>query len=467
MQQSKPLLTSPAFVPPDNRSEPIVASTHIFQDSFPALGTNNAIGGSATVHAQQCRSMGDTSLMIAPSKAEAAFFQELTIPAVGFPFRGHADSNHDEWFERQNAAYVAQILEDVTNRYDPIYSHMPISGWVGHQVKESRGNPHVYIPHAWEVLSARYFPERDPKPLRFLAEYEMLRSAHVIVTNTRWEAQEIARLYSSLPTEGRNREATSKLLSDDVARHLSDLVMRDSGSPLREAEILAKCVPNPLGVDTELFNPTRRIELRNAHRGEFLHRYNLSEDAFLVGSVGRIHPQKDPIASIEVFHRAFNRLGAPENLYLVLAGPYAKDDQGNPTGYSAEVMRTLKEKHHEIRNRVIFPGSVHADQMNAVLDVRIDTARFETWGLSLQEALASGLPSVILQNPVYEELYANFSIPLHADLDRMAEDIVRFVRSPEDRERCGITCAHAGQYYSWERSVAELQRNVLAQFGVR
>ena len=204
MQQPKTILFSPSYVPPEKRSEPVAASTHIFQDSFPALGTNNAIGGSATVHAQQCLHMGEKAIMVAPTKADGAFFEKLQIPAVGFQFRGRTSVNHDEWFEQPNRRYLAQVLEDITNKGDPIYSHMPISGAAGREVQQSRGNPHVYLGHAWEILSAQYFGERGLKTIRLLAEYEMLRSADVIVTNTEWERQAIAQAYSSLPTEGKS-----------------------------------------------------------------------------------------------------------------------------------------------------------------------------------------------------------------------------------------------------------------------
>ncbi|MFM1847737.1 MAG: hypothetical protein RL417_1211 [Pseudomonadota bacterium] len=467
MQNTRPqLLTSPSYIPPEKREEPVVASTHNFQDSFPALGTNNAIGGSATVHAQQCLALGKQAVMVAPTRAGQDFFDTLKIPAVGFAFRGQSFSNHDEWFERPNLHHLAQVLEDVTRKDDPIYSHMPISGAAGREVQRSRGNPHIYLGHAWEILSAQHFEERGLKTIRLLAEYEMLRSADVIVTNTETERKLIARLYSTLPTEGMAREALGKLLTSESGHFVNQLILRDSGSPLREAEILAKCVANPLGIDLNIFNPERRAALRLEHRASFLASHNLPDDAVLVGSVGRIHPQKNPIAAIEVFHQAYNRLGNPDNLYLVLAGPYATDERGYPAGYYDVVRKTLENNHHEIRNRVIFPGSVDAAEMNSKLDIRIDTARFETWGLSLQEALACGLPSVIRHNEIYGELYAPFRLPMHVEVGALADELVKLVQDPYERERCSAACARAGQYYSWERSVGQLKSNVLNRFGI-
>jgi len=186
--------------------------------------------------------------------------------------------------------------------------------------------------------------------------------------------------------------------------------------------------------------------------------HNIRLGAHVIGGVGRIHPQKDPIASLDVFQRVWERLGRPSDTYLLLAGPGDKNSQNERIGYYAQVVDYMNEKHPEIKPYVRIPGEkVDAKDVNSFLDVRMCTARFETWGLSFQESLCMGVPSVALNNPVYDELYQGTGVVLENDRDRLAESIVELIQNPTRRNEYGNTCRSVGSRFDWDNSVQSLQ----------
>jgi len=149
--------------------------------------------------------------------------------------------------------------------------------------------------------------------------------------------------------------------------HLSvDRTLAPSSASLSQLEALG--VPGlgrwGRGVDLVQFDP--------AHRDEELRRRLAPDGELLVGYVGRLAPEKE----IELLRH----LDVLEGIRVVVVG-------GGPS--EADLRKVLPN--------AAFLGMLHGDELGAAyasLDVFVHTGRHETFGQSLQEAMASGLPVV-------------------------------------------------------------------------
>ncbi|MFN4896841.1 MAG: glycosyltransferase family 4 protein [Pseudomonadota bacterium] len=467
------IVTSIEYKEPNQRQQPAVINTHMFQNSFPALpGGVNGVGGSATVQAMQALGLGDRGIMVAPTDQVGRTLQANGLPAVGYSFVGNSDTHHDTWYEEGNRAFlVERVMGQITGRNDVVYAHMPISGQVGMEHCRSNGNPLVYLGHAWEILSSTFFPDREIKPLRLITEYAIIDyllsnpGRGFIVTNSDWEADAIAKAYSRSPSPNNVGQFVHDItgesnihenLFEPLKRAASDLEQKRIRF-FDEERIRGLCIKNPIGVDTSEYSPDVLTLRRMAVRDVLLDNLNIPRNATVIGGVGRIHPQKDPLTSLAVFEKVRDGLERPDDVYLLLAGPGDRDSLGEATGYYAQVLAQLRNRYADMAPNVRIPGAkVDAKDINSVLDVRLCTARFETWGLSFQESLCMGVPSVALTNPVYQELYGGTGVTLESDHQKLAESIVALVQDPTRRNEYGSHCRHIGARYDWDNSVTSL-----------
>lgn len=474
MQNAPKIETSKEYKDPVHRDKPVVINTHMFQDSFYALpGRVNGVGGSATVHAMQALELGDRGVMVAPTDHVGQELQACGLPALGYSFVGNSATHHDTWYEDHNRAFLVEnVIGQMTGRNDIVYAHMPISGQVAMEHCRSNNNALVYLGHAWEILSSTFFPDRAIKPLRLTTEYAIIDyllsnpGRGFIVTNSQWEADAIAKAYSKPPTPSDVGQFIQGITGES---DLPSSLFEPLGRSLRslqsqriqywsEDRIRALCIKNPIGVDVSEYSPTVRTQRRGATRHTLLDDFNIPRDAVVIGGVGRVHPQKDPLAGLAVFEKVWETMRRPTDVYLLLAGPGDRDSLGEATGYYAQVLEQLRNRYSHLAPYVRIPGvKVDAKDINALLDVRLCTARFETWGLSFQESLCMGVPSVALTNPVYEELYGGAGITLESDYQKVANAIVELVRNDDQRERYSKHCRAVGARYDWKNSVDSLR----------
>lgn len=128
----------------------------------------------------------------------------------------------------------------------------------------------------------------------------------------------------------------------------------------------------PLGVDLELFHPNKRSDsLRKQFRAD--------DDTVIIVYAGRLDPEKHP----DVLLEAFSKLSLP-NARLILSG------EGS--------LRTAFENEAE-RNEDVFVVQYLKDRQSfaellASSDIYATAGPHETFGLSVVEAQASGLPVV-------------------------------------------------------------------------
>ncbi|TFV53701.1 glycosyltransferase [Blastococcus sp. TF02A_35] len=141
-----------------------------------------------------------------------------------------------------------------------------------------------------------------------------------------------------------------------------------------------RVVPNGLDLDALAFDPFARAEVRRAH--------GIPDDAQVVGAIGRLHPGKRFDVLVETLAPT---LGPGRRLLVVGEG-------------------TEREHLTALAGRLGVGAWVHLAGEQAVapylsaMDVLVSLSRYETFGLVVPEALASGLPVLYRRCPALEEL---------------------------------------------------------------
>jgi len=207
----------------------------------------------------------------------------------------------------------------------------------------------------------------------------------------------------------------------------------------------------PFGIDKAQFSPARRDP---ATRKRMLERCGLGEDASLLVTVSRLHPEKRLGTLLAAFHRASE--ARPMGLVIYGDGP----------------LRDWVQRKAARVPGVHLAGFVaDRDEMATSLasaDAMLHGSAAETYGLVVAEALCSGLPIVVpnqggaadLADPSYAETYApgdvaGCSAAIGALLDRDRDALVAgSARAAQDE--IGTMDDHFDQLFElYERLIQE------------
>lgn len=189
----------------------------------------------------------------------------------------------------------------------------------------------------------------------------------------------------------------------------------------------------PMGVDLKLFNPRRRSHALRAQFGA-------SEDTCVLMFAGRLSPEKRVLTIV----KAFERLGMDAQLWMLGDGPQRSDIEAAAT-----------------RNPRIRIFDYESDRRRfadllASADVYVSTGPFETFGISVIEAQASGLPVAGVSAGALRERVPpglGFLGPVDDD-EALAANVVR---AASDRRAMGARArAHIEQHFSWQHALAQL-----------
>lgn len=193
----------------------------------------------------------------------------------------------------------------------------------------------------------------------------------------------------------------------------------------------------PLGVEVGEFGPGRRDPGLRARLG-------LGEDQPFLIYVGRLDSEKRPDIVVDAFRRLPHSLGA--KLVLLGEGPLKAEIAalGDP--------------------RIVLPGYVRSraelSRWLASADVYVSAMADETFGISIIEAQASGLPVVgvaagAMLDRVNEEMGRLGPI---GDAKAMARNIEVILRS--DRSAMAVAARTHALEFSWDRSMEALFGNL-------
>lgn len=249
---------------------------------------------------------------------------------------------------------------------------------------------------------------------------------------------------------GRAATATARALGSYVQQlsRLADVTLAASEFSVRElARWGVDAVERmTLGVDTELFTPTRRVR-----RAEIRARLGVREGP-LVGFVGRLATEKQVDVLLRCWPMVARRSGA--TLVIVGDGP-----QASRLTELAAGQRIVMLPHETDREKL-------ADLL-AALDLYVSPAPFETFGLAVCEALASGVPVVSVDHGAAAELVqasgAGMLAP-YGDVDALGEAMLAVLH--RDREPLSEAARqHVERYHRWDVAmdgVFDVYRRMLA-----
>jgi glycosyltransferase involved in cell wall biosynthesis len=216
---------------------------------------------------------------------------------------------------------------------------------------------------------------------------------------------------------------------------LSDAVVPNSPFYLRGASIAQRATIIPYGVDLESFSAT-------SSRSKWRRQLAYPRDAYVVLAVQRLVPHKrvDFLLRLVPLVAA----GVPETRFLVV-------------GTGPELER-LKQVAHElgIAELVTFTGYVAVSDLPDVYrsaDVFVTHSEFETFGVTLVEAMAAGLPVIAGDTSCMRDVLEPESaviVPAY-DNQKFADEVIRLGRDHAARGQLAIVArARAEKEFSWD-----------------
>jgi len=153
-----------------------------------------------------------------------------------------------------------------------------------------------------------------------------------------------------------------------------------AGEFLRSFSVPANRIePSPHCVDHAWFMARARDAREGAHRNSLRARLGLAPDDFAVLFAGRLIPVKRPLDAVW----SLQRFGSGAALIVAGTGPLADD---------------IRDEARRCDVRLVTAGFRNQSEMvdlYAAADVLILPSASETWGLVVNEALASGVPCVV------------------------------------------------------------------------
>ncbi len=188
----------------------------------------------------------------------------------------------------------------------------------------------------------------------------------------------------------------------------------------------------PNGVDIDRFQ--KQIDFN------FRERLNLPEDAVIVLSVGREHPQKNYASGIRAFSNVAKN---QEGIFYVIVGD--KVDQHQP------LLNQLN-----LGDRVKLCDVLHGDDLVGAYqqaDLLFSPSIWEMMPLVVLESMAAGLPAVVTNISGSQDLIVNSKtgyIVEPDDLDEMAQALLRLACDSSLRESFKRNVFERIKAYSWD-----------------
>lgn len=232
-------------------------------------------------------------------------------------------------------------------------------------------------------------------------------------------------------------------LSEDIKSRYESLLRRDR----------QKFVAIPLGVDLELFNPSKRSDRARAAWG--------LNDTFAIIFVGRVNYLKGFDVLIESLGRLKSK-PTPINFTLLVAGytsGWRRSGGSFFSGLSARISELGLE--HSVR----FLGYMDRTRLSELLancDVFVLPSRMEGISNAVVESMASGIVSVASRARSCEETIDSSGAGLvveRENIEQLTEILFSLANSDDEVSRLGkIGREVAVSKYSWDKIVTDLEK---------
>ncbi len=214
-----------------------------------------------------------------------------------------------------------------------------------------------------------------------------------------------------------------------VSAQERDYILRHRLAAPKKIVVIPNAIPISTGDQPDL-QQSSRLQLRQ--------QLGVGPQTRLIGSIGRLTTQKDPLAFVELVARRASRYDASAECYLM-----AGDGDLEP-----EVLRAIERA--GLSDRLRFLGfRSDVDELMAALDIYVLHSRYEGMPYIVLEAMGHSLPIVSTRVAGVTEPLADGGILVEvgdvAALDRAVEKLV----DPSLRQRLGrANCDRLEQHYS-------------------
>ena len=298
-------------------------------------------------------------------------------------------------------------------RYDIVYSHYWLSGWVAAKLKEAWGIRFVHMYHTLGLMKQRIQAGQPPQPdQRILTEMQVQQAADRIIAATPAEQAQLRWLYRASRRQ---------------------------------------IIVVPPGVDPQRFQ-------QGNSRAEALAALRLKPETEMLLFVGRIEPLKAVDTILEALHALRER--APEllrRLHFVIVG-------GDPRDASNREMRRLQELSENlgINQLVSFVGAKEQTELPryySAASAVIMPSDYESFGMVALEAMSSGTPVIASQvgglQFLVRDKETGYHIPTREPIS-LADCIIELLSDSARAESMGASAARLAQDYAWSRIAQRL-----------
>jgi len=296
--------------------------------------------------------------------------------------------------------------------------------YVAGEVLKALGKLHIYMGHSWDRVVEVMDHSRRKTPQRARAEIGILQQAKALVVSTEAERIGLATRYAE-----------------------------DSG--LSPEQIAKKTHVVPLGIDHHRFNIGDMQRIRPQVRNQYLAPDQAQEGNVAFFTLGRMSKQK---GHLEAVRAVGDLLTQEDNLPIslsVIGGPTTGE-------YFDEIMDYYQGLAPDVRRRIHFHGALPAEHAHAMGDVLLGPSTWETWFLSMSEAMACGRPVVVSdipEMPILNQVAGHSGIFLpREDTLRWSQTIRELALSPQMRDDIGRANMQTALGYTWERTGEKLEQ---------
>jgi len=395
---------------------PIQRIALISVHSSPLAPMGGAKTGGMNVYIRELsRELGRQGISIDIFTRRASPMETLIDPSIGEnvrviylaagPLQPQSPDEQYEYLSEFTAKLMAfATLENL--RYDIVYSHYWLSGWVAAKLKESWGIRFAHMFHTLGHMKKRievnafYQPDR-----RIMTELSILQTADRVIAATPAEQAQLRWLYRA----GRRQ-----------------------------------IVVIPPGVNTERFNQALSREAAREILG-------IPLESNLLLFVGRIEPLKAVDTILEALHVLRDK--APSllrNLHFMIVG-------GDPHSGRDREMNRLQDLSVKlgIGQLVSFVGAKEQAELPlyyAAAAAVIMPSDYESFGMVALEAMSSGTPVIASQvgglQFLVRDQETGFHIPAREPIS-LAECIIELLTDTLRTEDMGLAASRIAQEYAW------------------
>ncbi len=281
-------------------------------------------------------------------------------------------------------------------------------------IKDKPKKKWIYRSHsAFSRVEKLFMPGRDISQIRQQADIAALHCADALIFSTEAEKKLTLQTYKDL-------------------------------SPNLEAKMHVV----PLAVDRALFSPEERIRQRSRARQKYLPK--IKEETIVISIVGRIDPEKNTLWGIQMFHKFLN-IAKTAPVHLAVVGGTSRGG----ISYKQEIDAYLRST-PELLPNITFTDVVPPTEAYALTDVIFHPSCYETFGLSLLESAACGLPILVHDVPMIRETLDGG--PLYFTLNQEQTVLAALTQSldPTWRTRAGEQNAARSAQFTWEKNAQNI-----------